>query len=63
MSRENYRYDSLDATGRLKGADWFKADTDRDAVAIIEAKHSEDVCEIWQGRRLVAKFWPKRLPT
>jgi hypothetical protein len=59
MPRENYRYDCLDDTGHLQDAEWFRAGSDRDAIAIIEAKHPDGVCEIWQGRRLVAKFSPK----
>jgi len=62
MPQENYRYDCLDDTGRLQNAEWFRAGNDRDAIAIIEAKHPDDLCEIWQGRRLVAKFSPKRHP-
>jgi hypothetical protein len=61
MSQENYRYDCLDDTGRLQNAEWFRAGSDRHAIAIIDAKHPEDPWEIWQGHRLVAKFSPKRL--
>jgi hypothetical protein len=61
MSSEAYRYYCLDSTGQLHSAEWFEADTDEDAVAQIEAKHSDALCEIWQGKRLVAKLLPKRL--
>jgi hypothetical protein len=60
VSQENYRYDSLDDTGRLQNAEWFRAGNDRDAIAAIEAKHADGNCEVWQGRRLVAKLSPKR---
>lgn len=42
-------------------AEWFHAETDEDAVAQIEAKRPDGTCEIWQGRRLVAKVSPMRL--
>ena len=61
MSQENYRYYCLDRTGRLHSAEWFQAENDRDAVALIEAKHPDGLCEIWQGKRLVAKLAPRRL--
>ena len=31
------------------------------AVAHIEAKHPDALCEIWQGKRLVARLSPERL--
>ena len=61
MASENYRYYCLDATGHLYGAEWFHAETDDDAIAQIEAKHPDGICEIWQGKRLVAKISPRRL--
>ena len=61
MSSESYRYYCLDGTGHLHSAEWFKAENDEDAVAQIEAKHPDGTCEIWQGRRLVAKLSPRRL--
>ena len=61
MSREPYRYYCLDRTGRLHSAEWFKADSDEEAIAQIEAKHPDALCEIWQGKRLVAKLSPRRL--
>ena len=42
-------------------AEWFHAETDEDAVAQTEAKRPDGTCEIWQGRRLVAKVSPMRL--
>ena len=61
MSQENYRYYCLDSTGNLHTAQWFAADNDEHAIALIEAKHPDGTCEIWQGRRLVAKIEPRRL--
>ena len=61
MSQENYRYYCLDGAGHLHEAAWFAAEDDSDAIAQIEAEHPDATCEIWQGRRLVAKLSPRRL--
>ncbi len=61
MSLKSYRYYCLDSTGELHSADWFEAESDEAAIAQIEAKHPDALCEIWQGRRLVAKLSPRRL--
>jgi hypothetical protein len=61
MSRETYRYYCLDGAGQLHSAEWFPAQSDEDAIAQIETKHPDALCEIWQGKRLVAKLSPRRL--
>lgn len=61
MSLRTYRYYCLDGLGHLHDAEWFDAETDEDAVAQIEAEYPNDLCEIWQGQRLVAKLAPRRL--
>ena len=61
MPPNNYRYYCLDGAGQLHGAEWFHAESDEDAVAQIEAKHPDGLCEIWQSKRLVAKISPRRL--
>jgi len=61
MSSESYRFYCLDAVGHLHDAAWFEAENDEDAIAQIEAKHGDAKCEIWQGKRLVAKLEPNRL--
>jgi hypothetical protein len=60
MPSDNYRYYCLDGTGHLHSADFFHAASDEDAIAQIEAKHPEALCEIWQGKRLVATVSAKR---
>ena len=60
MPSENYRYYSLDAAGCIHEAEWIYADSDQEAVALIEAKRPDRKCEIWQGQRLVASFAPAR---
>lgn len=61
MPSETYRYYCLDGFGHLHSGDWFHAESDADAIAQIEAKHPDGLCEIWQGKRLVAKLSPPRL--
>jgi hypothetical protein len=61
MPSENYRYYCLDSAGHLHSAEWFYAESDEKAIAQIEAEHPEATCEIWQGKRLVAKLEPRRL--
>jgi hypothetical protein len=60
VALEKYRYFCLDAAGRLHEAQWFAAETDEDAVAHVEAKHPDALCEVWLGNRLVAKLSPQR---
>lgn len=61
MPSATYRHYSLDGSGHLHGAEWFEAADDQDAIAQIEAHAAEGICEIWQGKRLVAKLSPARL--
>lgn len=61
MSRGSYRYYCLDSVGHLHGAERFEADSDADAIAVVETRHPDGQCEIWQGQRLVAKLSPQRL--
>jgi hypothetical protein len=61
MPSESYRYYCLDSTGHLYSAEWFHADSDEDAIRQIETRHPGDTCEIWQGKRLVAKVSPRLL--
>ena len=58
MSSDPYRYYCFDSLGQLHNASTFHADNDQAAIALIEAEHPEDTCEIWQGKRLVAKVGP-----
>ena len=61
MSLETYRCYRLDGVGHLHGAEWFEAESDDDALALMEARHSDARCEIWLSDRLVAKLSPRRL--
>ena len=58
MPSINYRYYRLDATGHLHCADWFSAENDEHAIERIHIAHPNAKCEIWEGKRLVAKLEP-----
>ena len=61
MSSQKYRYYCLDGTRHLHSADWFEAESDEEAIAQIEAKHPDALCEIWRGQQLVARLSARRL--
>jgi len=58
---QTYRYYRLDRVGHLHSAEWFEADSDEEAAAVIGQRHTDGRCEIWQGKRLVAEIRPDRL--
>jgi hypothetical protein len=60
MAGGSYRYYCLDGAGKLHSAVGFEAESDEAAIALIEAKHSDARCEVWQGNRLVGKVPAKR---
>jgi hypothetical protein len=60
VAAKTYRYYRLDGVGHLYDAEWFHAENDEAAVALIETKHPDAKCEIWQEERLVAKTEPAR---
>ena len=61
MSPQTYRYYCLDGTGKLHNAELIHAKSDEDAIAQLEARHPDSLCEVWQGNRLVAKLSPMLL--
>ena len=60
MSSRDYRYYQLDGVGHLHGAEWFKADSDENAIAFIAAKYPDSSWEIWEGERMVSSQAPSR---
>ena len=58
---QTYRYYCLDGIGNLHLAEWFDAENDERAAALIEEMQPNGRSEIWQGKRLVAKLSPRRL--
>lgn len=57
MSEErNYRVYCHDGVNKVVSAEWVDAQTDDEAIALVQARYSEYDCELWDGRRLVAKI-------
>lgn len=55
-----YRLYGLDGVNKVSSGDWFDADDDETAIeAAKEAMDGHD-CELWQGKRLVARLPHKR---
>jgi hypothetical protein len=54
-----YRYYCLDSTGRIDSGEWFNADSDEEAVAMIQLLHPDNRCEVWGGRRLIGSTVPQ----
>lgn len=51
-----YRMYLLDGTGRIERADWLEAEGDEEAIAAIRESAGSRPFELWQKRRLVARF-------
>jgi hypothetical protein len=59
--QKTYRVYCFDAGRRIVSADWLPAEDDADAIARAEAQGFGSICEIWDGKRLVAKLEAHRL--
>lgn len=55
-----YRIYSFDLARKAVTADFIKAATDEEAIAIAEASDFGTKCELWDGRRLVAQIEGER---
>jgi hypothetical protein len=51
----NYRTYCLDGTNSVVSAEWIEADDDEAAIEIVKERHDGHKCELWDGRRLVAR--------
>ena len=51
-----YRLYSLDGANKVASADWIDADDDRGAIEVATQMHDGHECELWQGKRLVARL-------
>lgn len=52
----NYRVYCLDGAGKVASAGWVEADDDDAAIALVEQRHAGYKCEVWDGKRLVARI-------
>jgi len=50
-----YRLYCLDGVNKVASAEWIEADDDEAAVEAARLKFDGSECEVWQGRRLVAR--------
>ena len=51
-----YRLYCLDGANKVASAEWIEADDDADAVEAAKEAHDGYECELWQGKRLVARL-------
>jgi hypothetical protein len=53
MASQTYRYYCLDGKGHLHLPEWFEAESDEKAIALVAEMYPNGRCEVWQGSRLV----------
>jgi hypothetical protein len=51
-----YRLYCLDGANKVASAEWIEADDDADAIDKAKRAQSGYECELWQGKRLVARL-------
>lgn len=56
----NYRVYCHDGANKVVNAEWVDAQTDGDAIAFVKATYPSYDCELWEGRRLVARIESNR---
>lgn len=52
----SYRVYCLDGTGKVASAEWIEADGDKHALSIVNDRWGRHNCELWDGKRLVARI-------
>jgi hypothetical protein len=52
----DYRLYCLDGVRKVSSAEWIEADGDEAAIEVAKTTHDGFECELWQGRRLVARL-------
>lgn len=53
VGMKEYRMYCLDGDGKIGAGEWFDANDDADALAIVRAKRLSVRCEVWERTRLV----------
>jgi len=51
-----YRLYCLDGVNKVASADWIEADDDQAAIEVAKISNDGQLCEVWQGPRLVARI-------
>ena len=52
----SYRLYGLDGVRKVASAEWIEADDDQAAIEAAKKRFEHGDCEVWQGRRLVARL-------
>ena len=52
----SYRLYSLDGVRKVASAEWIEADDDQAAIEAAKTRFERGDCEVWQGRRFVARL-------
>jgi hypothetical protein len=51
----DYRLYGLDGVNKVASGEWFEADDDETAIELARQMMDGHDCELWQGRRFVAR--------
>jgi cobalamin biosynthesis protein CbiG len=51
-----YRLYGLDGVDKVASGEWFEADDDQTAIEVAKTMMDGHDCELWQGRRRVARI-------
>ena len=57
-----YRLYGLDGVDRVASGEWIEAEDDDTAIEAAKDRMDGHDCELWQGRRLVARLPRRREP-
>ena len=52
----HYRIYCLDGLNKVASASWIEADGDAAAAELVTERHDGYKCEVWDGKRLVARL-------
>ncbi len=52
----DYRLYGLDGVNKVASGEWFEAEDDLNAIEVAKTLMDGHDCELWQGRRLVARI-------
>ena len=55
-----YRLYGLDGVRKVASGEWIEADDDETAIEVAREKLDGHDCELWQGRRFVARIERRR---
>jgi cobalamin biosynthesis protein CbiG len=56
----DYRLYGLDGVDKVASGEWFEAVDDETAIEVAKTLMDGHDCELWQGRRLVARIPHRR---